>query len=343
MLRMTCPIQLGRSIVFAFLVIITIPRISIGAAEDTGPFTNQPLYSSSEAGVSLVGVTTDGELILQTSGAGLNGIAGTGLRGIAGTGLNGIAGTGLRGIAGTGLNGIAGTGLRSTTFEPIPLAVVGPISSITEQSPVEIVINGQVVSLDPVSTIIAVTDGNITINSIDHATELLTIGDYVAVAGEIIDSGHQLATYIVQLTESYTAGSSPIYIRARLDSNPSDAGSVYSGATLIDQSNALYEGQLTQVTSGQTVEYIGYATDSDANTFFATSGRQITNVSGIAGTGLNGIAGTGLGGIAGTGLNGIAGTGLRGIAGTGLNGIAGTGLRGIAGTGLNGIAGTGLQ
>ena len=311
MLRMTCPIQLGRSIVFAFLVIITIPRISIGAAEDTGPFTNQPLYSSSEAGVSLVGVTTDGELILQTSGAG----------------LNGIAGTGLRGIAGTGLNGIAGTGLRSTTFEPIPLAVVGPISSITEQSPVEIVINGQVVSLDPVSTIIAVTDGNITINSIDHATELLTIGDYVAVAGEIIDSGHQLATYIVQLTESYTAGSSPIYIRARLDSNPSDAGSVYSGATLIDQSNALYEGQLTQVTSGQTVEYIGYATDSDANTFFATSGRQITNVSGIAGTGLNGIAGTGLRGIAGTGLNGIAGTGLRGIAGTGLNGIAGTGLQ----------------
>ena len=318
MLRNYRPTWFGACIVFIFFSIFIIPTSSFGAVENNLSSTADTLNSLHDQGINLAGVTSTGELILALPEAA----------------VQGIAGTGLRGIAGTGLRGIAGTGLRTTTFEPIPLASVGQISSITDNSPTQIVINGQVISLDNVSTIISIADNKIETSSGENASTLLSIGDYVAVAGEIIDSGHQLATYLVKLSEPYTAGSSPIYIRAKLDSNPNEIGSVYSGATQIDQSNALYDDHISQVTSGQTVEYIGYSYDSNPNKFFATSGRQIASTSGIAGTGLRGIAGTGLRGIAGTGLRGIAGTGLRGIAGTGLRGIAGTGLRGIAGTGL---------
>jgi hypothetical protein len=302
MLRFTRPSLLGISFAFAFLATVITPKSSLGAIAEPNSISDlSPSYIQT-LGLSLSGVTSEGNLILESpgdslqgiAGTGLRGIAGTGLRGIAGTGLRGIAGTGLRGIAGTGLRGIAGTGLRASTFEPVPLTVVGQISSVSEHSPISIIVNGQVVNLDSVSTVISIKDGDVNASTGEDVNNLLKVGDYVAVAGELVDPGFQLATYIVQLTESYTAGASPIYIRAILDSDSTSIGLVYSGATIIDQSNALYNEQLANVESGQVVEYFGYSTASDPNKFFATSGINISSSAGIAGTGLRGIAGTGL-------------------------------------------------
>ena len=94
MLRMRGPITLGASYVLTFLAIATFAKSSFGSIEVPKSITDQAATAQQVPGISLIGVTSTGGLLLETST--LQGIAGTGLRGIAGTGVRGIAGTGLR-------------------------------------------------------------------------------------------------------------------------------------------------------------------------------------------------------------------------------------------------------
>lgn len=87
MLRITHPKRLGAGFAFAFLAFMVFPITSIGAIGDPESISKTGLYSNQSLGLSLAGITSTGEIILEIPTTSLEGIAGTGLRGIAGTGL----------------------------------------------------------------------------------------------------------------------------------------------------------------------------------------------------------------------------------------------------------------
>jgi hypothetical protein len=269
-----------------------------------------------------------------SSGSGLRGSSGSGLRGSSGSGLRGSSGSGLRGSSGSGLRGSSGSGLRNFrntphyeySFDELPLLAVGPISEVsTDGNIVEVL--GQSVIIDDKTTFITF-DLNGALVSIDEGVKNLDYfnkGDYIAVAGDLIDPGLQLGTILIKLPRRFIDGASPVYVRAILDSVDLSVGRASSGNTLIDVTATLHNTRNLSTQSGNVVEYFGY-TYANYQSLVATSGNIVETIkqdslasqqAGTSGSGLRGSSGSGLRGSSGSGLRGSSGSGLRGSSGSG--------------------------
>ena len=77
-------------------------------------------------------------------------------------------------------------------------------------------------------------------------------GDFVLVAGEIMDAGQQLATVIVALPESLTAEDAQVYLRAKIES-VSNTGYAASGNSVINLTNSTS----ADISSDNTIEVFG--------------------------------------------------------------------------------------
>ncbi len=303
------------------------------------------------AGTILRGILSNGDLLLGqsqntrltessdsglrgSSGSGLRGSSGSGLRGSSGSGLRGSSGSGLRGSSGSGLRGSSGSGLRNFrntphyeySFDELPLLAVGPISEVsTDGNIVEVL--GQSVIIDDKTTFITF-DLNGALVSIDEGVKNLDYfnkGDYIAVAGDLIDPGLQLGTILIKLPRRFIDGASPVYVRAILDSVDLSVGRASSGNTLIDVTATLHNTRNLSTQSGNVVEYFGY-TYANYQSLVATSGNIVETIkqdslasqqAGTSGSGLRGSSGSGLRGSSGSGLRGSSGSGLRGSSGSG--------------------------
>jgi hypothetical protein len=236
--------------------------------------------------------------------------------------------------------GILGLDSNRHVFD-IPLLAVGQVTSIDLDSST-ILVNGQDFIIDEVTTTYDSSGATTSTNTI-------SLGEYVSIAGEVAGPGIGLATLIQRLPTAYVSGSSYAYSRIIIENTDAISGNVNAGNATVDIQNALFNPNLSRLTSGDIAEFIGFTTDATKNILIALSGNEISNqleinqLQGVRGTGLRGVRGTGLRGVRGTGLRGVRGTGLRGVRGTGLRGVRGTGLRGVRGTGLRGVRGTGLR
>jgi hypothetical protein len=188
-------------------------------------------------------------------GSGLKGIHGSGLKGIHGSGLKGTHGSGLKGIHGSGLKGIHGSGLKSVVLlEPLPVVAIGPISKVSAKSNV-ISVLGQNIILDDQTLTISIKNGAATPTIHKNSLNSLNEGDYIVVAGEVMDSGNSLGTILIKLATSFVDGSSPVYVRGALSSVSPTISAANSGKTEIDYSSALYEDGLFDATVGSIVEF----------------------------------------------------------------------------------------
>ena len=213
------------------------------------------------------------------SGSGLRGISGSGLRGISASGLRGISASGLRGISASGLRGISASGLRSDSegavpplvaFEPIPLIAVGVVSETSAGSSVATVIGQQIVIDD--QTLLVTVGSNHSSPSVAIGSDIfdqLSEGDYVAIAGEVMDPGYNLATVVVKLEQPYVDGASPAYLRSMLTSTDTSLALASSGNTRIDYSGALNNKSLSGIHPRAVVEYIGFTAAASPNWLIA--------------------------------------------------------------------------
>ncbi|MCP4832266.1 MAG: hypothetical protein GY886_08665, partial [Gammaproteobacteria bacterium] len=246
----------------------------------------------------------------------------------------------------THLDGIGIVGLDSRRHvDGIPLLAVGQVTDIDSKNST-ISVNGLNFIIDDVSTLYDSATSTV------NPTNIISTGEYVSIAGEMIDPGVGLATLIQRIPTTYVPGSSYSYSRIIVENIDTTFGTITSGNATIDFQNALFNPNLSGLTKGDVAEFIGFTTGTIDNNLIALSGKEILSpleinqlkgLRGQRGTGLRGQRGTGLRGQRGTGLRGQRGTGLRGQRGTGLRGQRGTGLRGQRGTGLRGQRGTGLR
>ena len=176
------------------------------------------------------------------------------MRGLKGSGLRGLKGSGLRGLKGSGLRGLKGSGLRSVTYENdnstvvdygIPLLALGPVSSIDKAS-AAISILGQVVVVDSVTQTVVLGEQLNTANGLSGLM-LLNAGDYVAVAGEVMDPGRHLGTVLIRMPTPYIDGATPVYVRTIVESVDREIATVSAGQTLVNFGAALYDGALFDV------------------------------------------------------------------------------------------------
>ncbi len=255
----------------------------------------------------LTGIRGDGSLALGISASGLRGISASGLRGISASGLRGISASGLRGISASGLRGISASGLRgisasglrgisasgihlngsthysqsdeqsSIDFEPIPLVAVAPIDNITIDNSM-ISVNGQDVIFDEQTVLLTRNNTGqfITLTGLD-AIKNLAVGNYIAIAGELIDPGQQLATIVIQLNVPYVDGASPIFLSAILNYVSQNVGEARSGKSTIIYSGALHDRRLLRTEVGDIVEFYGYRTRESSGKIFAINGVRIGN------------------------------------------------------------------
>ena len=197
--------------------------------------------------------------------------------------------------------------IEPITISESELLAIGAISAIdTEKMTLEV--NGQTFIVDPVTETIP----NDASTPLKGPAGLLPLapGDYVAVAGEMMDPGKSLATTIVKFNESYVDGASQAFVRVEVDGVLKQTGYVTSGKSVIDYTAALYEYSLAEVELTAIAEFYGTTLQG---AFIATQGRivaideeneigQTANDSGIrAGRGSGIRAGRGSGIRAGRG------------------------------------------
>ena len=231
----------------------------------------------------------------------------------------------------------AASGIES--IDELPLVALGQLSH--KDGAIEV--NGQKIIRDSATIVAKESDGR---------TARLRQGDYVAVAGDVVEPGKSLATSIIILNEEYVDGASPTYVRAEIDRATSD-GFAYSANSKIDLTPSMHEGGSSSgFSTGDIAEFSGISVDglllasaatSLTRSASVTSGRLGSSVRGIRGSGVRGIRGSGVRGIRGSGVRGIRGSGVRGIRGSGVRGIRGSGVRGIRGSGVRGIRGSGVR
>jgi len=295
-----------------------------------------------QPGVTLVGINGDGSLLLTgvshsgslglkgsgvrglkgsgvrgLKGSGVRGLKGSGVRGLKGSGVRGLKGSGVRGLKGSGVRGLKGSGVRSVTYENdnstvvdygIPLVALGPISSIDNASGT-IQILGQVVQVDSVTRTIII-EGKLDTASGLSGLALLSAGDYIAVAGEVMDPGQHLGTVLVRMPTPYVEGATPVYVRTIVESVEHEIAHVSAGDTSINFGAALYDGVLLNLDQGSVVEFFG-TTAADHTTVNATAGNIISGATGLKGSGVRGLKGSGVRGLKGSGVRGLKGSGVR--------------------------------
>ncbi len=287
-----------------------------------------------QPGVTLVGINGDGSLLLT---------------GVSHSGSLGLKGSGVRGLKGSGVRGLKGSGVRSVTYENdnstvvdygIPLVALGPISSIDNASGT-IQILGQVVQVDSVTRTIII-EGKLDTASGLSGLALLSAGDYIAVAGEVMDPGQHLGTVLVRMPTPYVEGATPVYVRTIVESVEHEIAHVSAGDTSINFGAALYDGVLLNLDQGSVVEFFG-TTAADHTTVNATAGNIISGATGLKGSGVRGLKGSGVRGLKGSGVRGLKGSGVRGLKGSGVRGLKGSGVRGLKGSGVRGLKGSGVR
>ncbi len=213
--------------------------------------------------------------------------------------------------------------------DDIPLLAVGPISNIDAENNT-FSINGQ----------LFITDAQ------TEVADQTSVGDYVAVGGEIMNPGISLATTVVAIDDDYIAGASPAYIRVIIENIEPALARATSGASKLDYSASLHAD--VTISQNEEVEFFGSAFGDHffaftVTTHSTTPSNGQSNLQNIRGSGLRNIRGSGLRNIRGSGLRNIRGSGLRNIRGSGLRNIRGSGLRNIRGSGLRNIRGSGLR
>ena len=130
------------------------------------------------------------------------------------------------------------------SIQNIPLLAVGPASKVDGTSS-SFSVNGLVIFFDGVTETVGSKQD---ISSISE-------GDYLAVAGEIVDSGTGLATIVYTLTEPYSPGASPAYVRTILEKVNPASGSASAGGSTIDYQGSLYDAALSEIASGDEAEF----------------------------------------------------------------------------------------
>jgi hypothetical protein len=223
--------------------------------------------------------------------------------------------------------------------EDQPLIAVGPLSSFGEDG-ASLTINNQNFLIDRDSLIVD-SEGNL---------HVATVGDYVAINGELVDSGNSYASTVVVLDESYVPGSSPEYLRVIVSSVDHSTGLASSGDTIIDFNGALHNAALSQISEGDIAEFYGTTHSeivwaiSAATDFNQTAtNSSTTSVTGLRGSGVRGLRGSGVRGLRGSGVRGLRGSGVRGLRGSGVRGLRGSGVRGLRGSGVRGLRGSGVR
>jgi len=295
-----------------------------------------------QLGVTLIGIDGDGSLLL-------TGVSNSVSLGLKGSGVRGLKGSGVRGLKGSGVRGLKGSGVRSVTYENdnptvvdygIPLVALGPVSSIDYASGT-IGILGQVVVVDSVTQTLDL-EGNLdTANGLAGLT-LLSAGDYIAVAGEVMDPGQHLGTVLIRMPTPYVDGATPVYVRTIVESVDQEIANISAGETSINFGAALYDSALFDVDQGSVVEFVG-TTAADYTAVNATSGNIISSANGLKGSGVRGLKGSGVRGLKGSGVRGLKGSGVRGLKGSGVRGLKGSGVRGLKGSGVRGLKGSGVR
>ena len=92
----------------------------IGSAAASGNWTMGAIQLSSSSGITVLGITHDGQLLLSAdsilaksiNSSGVRGQHGSGVRGQHGSGVRGQHGSGVRGQHGSGVRGQHGSGVR---------------------------------------------------------------------------------------------------------------------------------------------------------------------------------------------------------------------------------------
>jgi hypothetical protein len=217
--------------------------------------------------------------------------------------------------------------------EDTPLLAIGQLSSINKEESL-IQVNGQLFLLDLESEVETSTGIS---KDLDEAN--LSVGDHVAITGELIEPGLSLSTSVIVFDDTFVAGGSTSYLRAIVGSYDTSTAIAKSGYSVIELSGI--SGASIEV--GSEIEVFGSAYGS---TFVSNELLALTTTSStqrINGTGVRRINGTGVRRINGTGVRRINGTGVRRINGTGVRRINGTGVRRINGTGVRRINGTGVR
>jgi hypothetical protein len=220
----------------------------------------------------------------------------------------------------------------------LPLVAMGP----AVYSDSKLTVNGQTI----------IRDGQTTIAAEDGARpSRIRQGDYIAVTGDIMESGISLATTILVLNEEYVDGASPTYLRAIID-DVSDSGIARSANSQVDFTPSLSQTDLTNISSGNVVEFVGFnandlmvatTTVSLGTTPAMNDGRLGSSVTAIRGSGVRAIRGSGVRAIRGSGVRAIRGSGVRAIRGSGVRAIRGSGVRAIRGSGVRAIRGSGVR
>jgi hypothetical protein len=209
--------------------------------------------------------------------------------------------------------------ITDSSSDDVPLLAIGAISSV-DDSLGHVIVNGQTIIFDSQT----IVEGSDATTAGLAGIRQLTVGDHVAIAGEIVDPGTSLATLVLQLEESYVAGDSPAYLRAIIDEISPSTAIAESGSSIIDLSSASPE----ELSLGTEAEFFGFAYD---NTFVASASASVQR---IRGSGVRRIRGSGVRRIRGSGVRELEDAAVQRIRGSGVRRIRGSGVRRIRGSGV---------
>lgn len=184
----------------------------------------------------------------------------------------------------------------------------------------------------------------------------LSVGDYVAVTGELSADGSLIAKSVVRLGARYVPGASEVFLHTTIDSYSPFIGVMRAGGIQISMSQVLAGDQMS-FQRGDTIDVVGTQALPGgvvwATAFQVETGSDQAQSLSIQGTGANALSIQGTGAstlsIQGTGASALSiqGTGAStlSIQGTGKQSIQGTGAStlSIQGTGKQSIQGTGTS
>jgi hypothetical protein len=190
----------------------------------------------------------------------------------------------LRGISASGLRGISASGLRADEdsqqlvfqFEDLPLSAIGTISNISVASGT-IKILGQDILIDDQTIFIDLNEnsGSPLVSKGSAGINSLQEGNYIVIAGEYMDPGRHLGTVVIKVSEHSNAGNSIAYLRSKFVADSGLTGSGKSGNSSVDYTAAMYNPELTTISTNDAVEYFGFETPHNPNKLFATYGSLV--------------------------------------------------------------------
>jgi len=144
----------------------------------------------------------------------------------------------------------------------LTLVAVGPAVANTENGTLSVL--GQELITDDVTTVIGL-DGSLT------ELDAINSGNFVAVAGEVMESGRLLVTEITVIQDTYIHGTHSVFLKAALRNVDHTVGQATAGAASIQLGQSYYSSEAFALQDGSIGEFIGYTTESTPNQIFAQS------------------------------------------------------------------------